>query len=178
MSKMGRKPISIPSGTTVSVNDNLLVVKGPKGELRREISPHVKIVSHEGKILVQRSPLSAYSNSLYGLVRSEIFNMVQGSTYGYEKTLELSGVGYKAQLEGKSLLLYLGFSHPVRFELPPGITASVERQTAISLRGIDKYLVGEVAARIRALRKPEPYKGKGVRYSDEHVRRKEGKTGK
>ncbi len=178
MSRIGRKPVPIPSGVTVAVNHGLVSVKGPKGMLQRPIPEGIEVKVESGQAVVRRQGDDTAARSLHGLARNELMNMVIGVTQGYSKVLEISGVGYRAQLQGRSLQLSLGHSHPIRFDLPPGIEASVDKQVTVTLRGYDKYLVGQVAAQLRALRKPEPYKGKGIRYADEHVRRKEGKTGK
>lgn len=178
MSRVGRKPIPIPSGIDVKVDKNSVSVKGPKGQLKQDFHPRIGINIDAGNILVSRSSDDKLDRSLHGLTRSIISNMITGVTKGYEKALEISGVGYRAQVQGRSLMLTLGFSHPVEFKLPEGIDAAVDKQTNITIKGIDKYLVGQVAANIRGLKPPEPYKGKGIKYSDEVVRRKEGKAGK
>ncbi|MBI5042407.1 MAG: 50S ribosomal protein L6 [Nitrospirae bacterium] len=178
MSRIGKKPIPIPSGIDVKVEKNSVSVKGPKGELKQDFHPKVGVKVESGNILVSRSSDDRFDRALHGLTRSIIANMITGVTKGYEKSLEISGVGYRAQVQGKQLVMTLGFSHPVNFELPNGIEAVVDKQTNITIKGIDKYLVGQTAANIRSLKKPEPYKGKGIKYADEHIRRKEGKTGK
>ncbi|MEK6681035.1 MAG: 50S ribosomal protein L6 [Nitrospirota bacterium] len=178
MSRVGRKPIPIPSGIDVKVEKNSVSIKGPKGQLKQDFHPRIGINVDAGNILVSRSSDDKLDRSLHGLTRSIISNMITGVTKGYEKALEISGVGYRAQVQGRSLMLTLGFSHPVEFKLPEGIDAAVDKQTNITIKGIDKYLVGQVAANIRGLKPPEPYKGKGIKYSDEVVRRKEGKAGK
>lgn len=178
MSRVGRKPIPIPSGIDVKVDKNSVSIKGPKGQLKQDFHPRIGINVDAGNILVSRSSDDKLDRSLHGLTRSIISNMITGVTKGYEKALEISGVGYRAQVQGKSLMLTLGFSHPVEFKLPEGIDAAVDKQTNITIKGIDKYLVGQVAANIRSLKPPEPYKGKGIKYSNEVVRRKEGKAGK
>ncbi len=178
MSRIGRKPIPIPSGIDVKVEKNSVSVKGPKGELKQNFHPKIGVKIDKSEILVSRASDDKFDRALHGLTRSIIANMVTGVTKGYEKSLEISGVGYRAQVQGRQLVMTLGFSHPVNFELPNGIEAVVDKQTNITIKGIDKYLVGQTAANIRSLKKPEPYKGKGIKYADEHIRRKEGKTGK
>lgn len=179
MSRIGKSPITIPSGVTVTVSDlNLVTVKGPLGELSEQIDKEMAVVI-EGDIMnVTRPSDSKRNRSLHGLSRTLIFNMVVGVTQGYEKKLKIVGVGYRAAKNGNKLDLTLGFSHPVQMEDPDGITVEVPTNTDIIVKGINKQLVGNYAAKIRDWRKPEPYKGKGIRYIDENVRRKEGKTGK
>lgn len=179
MSRIGKSPITIPSGVTVSVSDkNLVTVKGPLGELSEQIDKDIT-VAIEGDIMnVTRPSDSKRNRSLHGLSRTLIFNMVVGVTQGYEKKLKIVGVGYRAAKNGKKLDLTLGFSHPVQMEDPDGIVVEVPTNTDIVIKGINKQQVGNYAAKIRDWRKPEPYKGKGIRYIDEFVRRKEGKTGK
>lgn len=175
MSRIGKKPIQIPAGVTVHVAESVLSVKGPKGELAQAIHPRVSMVMEENKVMVSvKNPKLKQDKALWGLFARLAENMVQGVTEGFEKRLEINGVGYRAVAEGAKLDLSLGFSHPVKFALPQGITATVEKNI-ISIRGIDKQLVGETAARIRALKKPEPYKGKGIKYVGEIIRRKAGK---
>jgi len=178
MSRVGLKKIKIPSGVEVKLDANILHVKGPKGKGSQQVRPELAVVIKGDEVFVSRSSNLPFVRSLHGLIRSEINNVIIGVKDGFEKVLELQGVGYRAALEGKVLVLTLGFSHPIRFELPPGIEATVEKQTVVTIKGINKYLVGEVSAKIRALRPPEPYKGKGVKYKDEHIIRKEGKKGK
>ena len=178
MSRIGRAPIHIPSGVTVTVGaDNLVKVKGPKGELSREIHPDMKITVEEGVVTVTRPSDDKMHRSLHGLSRTLINNMVVGVSEGFTKTLEISGVGYRAAKQGKNLNLSLGFSHPVVVEPPEGITFECPSATVITIYGINKEVVGQTAAEIRAHREPEPYKGKGIKYAGEHVRRKEGKAG-
>jgi len=179
MSRIGKSPITIPSGVIVSVSDkNLVTVKGPLGELSEQIDKDIT-VAIEGDIMnVTRPSDSKRNRSLHGLSRTLIFNMVVGVTQGYEKKLKIVGVGYRAAKNGKKLDLTLGFSHPVQMEDPDGIIVEVPTNTDIVIKGINKQQVGNYAAKIRDWRKPEPYKGKGIRYIDEFVRRKEGKTGK
>ena len=178
MSRIGRAPIEIPAGVTVKVgDDNTVQVKGPKGELSRKIRPEMKI-SVEGNVLTVTRPSDIKEHrSLHGLSRTLINNMVVGVTTGFSKDLEINGVGYRAAKQGKNLNLSLGFSHPVVVEPPAGIEFDVPSATAIVVKGIDKELVGAVAAKIRGYREPEPYKGKGIKYAGEHIRRKEGKAG-
>jgi large subunit ribosomal protein L6 len=175
MSRIGRLPISIPSGVDVAVEDTLVRVKGPKGELSQAISRDISIEREDSTLRVTRPTDRPEHRALHGLTRSLIFNMVEGVTEGFEKRLEIQGVGYRANLKGKTLELALGFSHPVRVDAPEGIDFEVPAPTQIIVRGIDKQAVGEIAARIRKLRPPEPYKGKGVRYAGEYVARKVGK---
>lgn len=177
MSRVGKKPIEIPEGVEVKIegdNKSKLIVKGPKGELKRGIRPEVKVEVKEGKILVTPQRETKRTKAFWGLTRSLIFNIIRGVTEGYEKKLEIQGVGYKANLEGEDLVLEVGFSHPVKIKKPKEINFSVEKNI-ITVSGIDKQLVGQVAAKIRKVRKPEPYKGKGIRYLGEQVRRKPGK---
>jgi len=178
MSRVGEKKIPIPNGVTVKVDADMVHVKGPKGESKSAIRPDSKVVIEDGCVLVSRSSDTPRHKALHGLSRSEINNMVLGVSEGFEKVLEIKGVGYRVALQGKVLNFSLGYSHPVHFDLPKGIDAVVEKQTVLTIKGIDKYMVGQVAANIRDLRKPEPYKGKGIRYRGEKILRKEGKTGK
>jgi large subunit ribosomal protein L6 len=175
MSRIGRLPIPIPDGVEVAVDGTVVRVKGPKGELSQGVSRDLSIEREDSTLLVKRPTDRPEHRALHGLTRSLIFNMVEGVTNGFEKRLEIQGVGYRAQLKGNTLELALGFSHPVRVEAPAGIDFEVPVPTQVIVRGIDKQAVGEVAARIRKLRPPEPYKGKGVRYADEYVARKVGK---
>lgn len=178
MSRIGRAPIEIPSGVTVTVGeDNLVKVKGPKGELSRQINPDMKINIEGATLTVVRPSDDKMHRSLHGLSRTLINNMVVGVSEGYTKNLEISGVGYRAQKQGENLNLSLGFSHPVVVEPPKGITFEVPTATSIIVSGIDKEVVGQTAAEIRAYREPEPYKGKGIKYAGERIRRKEGKAG-
>ncbi len=179
MSRVGRLPIAIPAGVTVTVTpDNVVTVKGPKGELTKAMSKDMNIAIEENQVLVTRPSDVKEHRALHGLTRALINNMVVGVTNGFVKTLQLVGVGYRATAKGKGLTLNLGFSHPVEIEAVEGITFELPDSTTILVRGIDKQSVGAVAADIRTWRKPEPYKGKGIKYSDEVIRRKEGKTGK
>ena len=175
MSRIGRKPIPVPEAVTVEVAPGRVAVKGPKGELTQSLSAEMKVEQENGSVTVARPTDRGEHRALHGLTRSLIANMVEGVTEGFEKRLEIQGVGYRAQLKGKNLELALGYSHPVAIEAPEGIEFEVPQQTEIIVRGIDKQLVGQVAADIRKRRPPEPYKGKGIRYRDEVVRRKVGK---
>jgi large subunit ribosomal protein L6 len=175
MSRIGNKPIEIPAGVTIDVGPGRVTVNGPKGELVQTVSPDMKIEINDGVLTVARPTDRGEHRALHGLTRSLIANMVEGVTNGYEKRLQIQGVGYRAKPQGKSLELSLGFSHPVSVQAPEGIDFEVPVPTEVIVRGIDKQLVGEIAAQIRRHRPPEPYKGKGVRYSDEVVRRKVGK---
>ncbi len=177
MSRIGKKPISIPSGVKVALSGQTINVEGPKGKLSRDINQDVGVEVGAETILVNMSA-AAKGTAMQGLTRSLIANMVEGVTKGYEKILEINGVGYRADLKGSVLNLSLGYSHPVEFSLPDGITAEVEKQTKVFVRGIDKELVGATAAKIRSFREPEPYKGKGIKYADERIIRKAGKAGK
>lgn len=178
MSRIGIKPVDLPAGVEAKVDgNNVVTVKGPKGELTERISKLLKVEVKDGTVTVSRSSNAKAYKEQHGLARTLINNMVIGVTNGYEKKLELVGVGYKAEKKGKKLVLSLGFSHPVELEDPEGITTEAPSATEIVVKGIDKATVGNYAANIRAWRKPEPYKGKGIRYAGEHIRRKEGKTG-
>lgn len=178
MSRIGKAPISVPAGVEVKVDGSTVTVKGPKGELSLEISPTVTVSESDGQVLVERVADDNDSRALHGLSRSLVNNMVIGVSEGFRKELDIVGVGYRATAKGRDIELALGFSHPVLIEAPEGISFQVPAPTRIEVHGIDKQLVGQVAADIRAWRKPEPYKGKGVRYVGEYVRRKAGKTGK
>ena len=176
MSRIGKLPAQIPNGVEVKLDGSTLQVKGPKGSLSRELHKDIKIIIEDSAIVVERPSGSMYK-ALHGLTRSLIANMVDGVVNGYEKKLELEGVGYKAAKQGNKLVLTVGYSHPVEFEPPKGIEFEVPAPNKISVKGVDKELVGQVAANIRKVREPEPYKGKGIRYEKEYVRRKVGKTG-
>ena len=178
MSRIGRLPIPVPAGVDITIDGSHVAVKGPKGLLSRDISPELSLVREDGILRVERPNDQKRSRELHGLTRTLINNMVVGVTTGYRKGLEITGVGYRAQLVGRKLQLSLGYSHPIEIDPPEGITFEVENPTRLAVTGIDKELVGHVAARVRQMRKPEPYKGKGVRYAGEVVRRKVGKTGK
>ncbi|KOA19886.1 50S ribosomal protein L6 [Clostridium homopropionicum DSM 5847] len=179
MSRIGRLPIEIPNGVNVNVTpDNVVTVKGPKGELVKAMHKEVNIALENNQVVVTRPSEAPLHRALHGLTRALIKNMVVGVTEGFQKTLELVGVGYRAQLKGKDLVLNLGYSHPVEIKAVQGVDYSVPEATKVVVSGIDKELVGSVAADIRVWRKPEPYKGKGIKYAGEVIRRKEGKTGK
>ena len=178
MSRIGRLPITVPSGVDVTIDGRNLTVKGPKGSLSRALHPDMTVSREEGTLVVTRPTEQKMHKQLHGLTRTLVNNMVVGVTDGYRKGLEITGVGYRAALNGKKLTLNLGYSHPIEIDPPDGITFEVENPTRLAVVGIDKELVGQVAAKIRATRKPEPYKGKGVRYAGEQVRRKAGKAGK
>jgi large subunit ribosomal protein L6 len=175
MSRIGRLPITIPDGVDVQIEPGQVRVKGPKGQLEQTVSPDMSFEREDGRLVVKRPTDRGEHRALHGLTRSLVFNMVEGVTNGFEKRLEIQGVGYRAQLKGSTLELALGFSHPVRVDAPEGIDFEVPAPTQIIVRGIDKQAVGEIAARIRKFRPPEPYKGKGVRYAGEYVARKVGK---
>ncbi|HYY73983.1 MAG TPA: 50S ribosomal protein L6 [Solirubrobacterales bacterium] len=175
MSRIGKLPIPVPSGVVVSVEPELVRVKGPKGELQQRVSREIRIEQQDGEILVKRPTDRGEHRALHGLTRSLIYNMVHGVTEGYEKRLQIQGVGYRAALRGRDIELAVGFSHPVQIKAPDGIDFEVPAPTQIIVRGIDKQAVGEIAARIRKVRPPEPYKGKGIRYEGEYVARKVGK---
>ena len=178
MSRIGRKPVVVPAGVEVTVNGNVVTVKGPKGQLEQEISKNLTVEVKEGEVVVTRPSDNREDRSQHGLARTLINNMIIGVTQGFEKKLQLIGVGYKAEKKGNKLVMNLGYSHPVEMEDPEGITTEVTSATEVVVKGSDKALVGNYAANIRAWRKPEPYKGKGIKYVDEVIRRKEGKTGK
>ncbi len=175
MSRIGRKPISVPEGVTVSVAPGRVTVNGPKGELSQTIDPDMKVEQEDGSVVVARPTDRGEHRALHGLTRSLIANMVEGVTEGFEKRLEIQGVGYRAQLKGRNLELALGYSHPVSIEAPEGIEFEVPQPTRVVVKGISKQAVGETAAIIRKQRPPEPYKGKGIRYEGEYVARKVGK---
>lgn len=176
MSRVGKKPVVIPDGVKITQEGNYLKIKGPKGELEQQIHPNMGIEIVENQVNVTRPDDTKQNKSLHGLSRALVQNMVTGVTDTYKKTLDIVGVGYKAELKGKNLLLNIGYSHPIFLIPPEGVTLEIPTQTQIIVSGIDKQLVGLVAAKIRSFRKPEPYKGKGIKYSDEHIVRKAGKT--
>lgn len=178
MSRIGKLPIAVPGSVTVTINGQQVAVKGPKGELSLTVAEPIRVALEEGQILVTRPNDERDSRALHGLTRTLIANNIIGVTEGYQKSLEVIGTGYRAQQKGNGIELALGFSHPVNFEAPEGVTVTVEGANKIHVSGIDKQAVGEVAANIRKLKKPEPYKGKGIRYVGEVVRRKAGKAGK
>lgn len=178
MSRIGKRPITIPGKVTVTIDGSHVAVKGPKGELSR-VLPTAVTVEHEGEtLLVKRHDESRPSRQLHGLSRTLVANMVEGVSQGFQKRLEIQGVGYRAQVQGRNLVLSVGYSHPVQIEPPAGVQLAVENNTNVIVSGFDKELVGNTAAKIRAVRPPEPYKGKGIRYAGEMVRRKAGKAGK
>lgn len=178
MSKIGRKPIVIPSGVQVTAEKSLVKVKGSKGELSQVITGDIKVEIKDGQVLVTRGDDSSTNKALHGLYRSLIQNMVSGVSQGFTKVLELSGTGYRAAVQGKTLNLSLGFSHPVTVTIPKEVDCKVDNQTKILLTSIDKHLVGQIAANIKDIRPAEPYQGKGIKYENERIRRKAGKTGK
>lgn len=178
MSRIGKNPVVIPNGVTVSLTDGTLIVKGPKGELSMEVNKLVNVEVTETEVIVTRNSEAREERAAHGLVRSLIQNMVTGVTEGFTKKLEINGVGYRAKVQGQQLVLSLGYSHPINYDIPQGIDIKMDedKNNIIIVSGIDKQQVGQVAAEIRGFRKPEPYKGKGVKYLDEHIRRKAGKT--
>lgn len=179
MSRVGKKPIEIPQGINVEITRDVVKVKGPKGELSYTFPEGMKISASEGKIVVQRKSDDKVDRALHGLARSLISNMVNGVSHGYNRVMEITGIGYRAQVKGNKIMFTLGYSHPVEYDLPPGVTAKVdEKQTTITLSCIDKQLLGQVAANIRKLRSPDSYKGKGIRYAGQRLKLKAGKTGK
>lgn len=178
MSRIGNKPVVIPAGVTVDVKDHTVTVKGPKGELSYTFNQNISLEQREGEVVFSRSDDSKENKTIHGTTRAVFNNMVVGVTEGFQKELELIGVGYRAQLQGKKLVLNVGYSHPVEFTPEEGVEIEVPSNTKVIVKGYDKQKVGELAANIRGVRPPEPYKGKGIRYVDEFVRRKEGKTGK
>ena len=178
MSRIGKKPIEIPTGVTITINGDVVTVKGPKGELTRSFNSDIEIKVEENVINLSRPSESKEHRSIHGTTRSLLANMVEGVSKGFEKSLELIGVGYRAQKQGTKLVLNVGYSHPVEFEPEEGVEVEVPSNTKVIVKGINKERVGALAANIRHVRPPEPYKGKGIRYEGEYVRRKEGKTGK
>ena len=176
MSRIGKKPVLIPKGVTVSKNNGLLKVKGTKGELEISVHSSITVEVMENEVIVKRPDDSKQSKALHGLTRALIQNMIKGVTNEYSKTLDIVGVGYRAELKGKNLLLNIGYSHPIYFIPPAGVNLQTPVPTQIIISGIDKQLIGLVAAKIRSIRKPEPYKGKGIKYSNEQIQRKAGKT--
>jgi large subunit ribosomal protein L6 len=177
MSRIGKKPVTVPAGITVSVKGSTVSAKGPKGELQRTFHPDMSIAMEGATITVGRPSDEARHKALHGLTRSLVNNMVEGVTKGYQKVLEMQGVGYKAEAKPFGLMVTAGYSHQVKYEAPKGIKLTVDNNTIVKIEGADKELVGQVAAEIRGIRPPEPYKGKGIRYQGEQVRRKAGKTG-
>jgi len=178
MSRIGRSPITVPSGVTVTLEGRSVTVTGPKGTLQRDLHPDMRVRQEDGTLHVERPSDAKFHRQLHGLTRTLVANMVEGVTNGYRKGLEITGVGYRAQKIGEKLQLSLGYSHPIEIEPPAGIAFDLENPTRLAVVGIDKELVGQIAARVRATRKPEPYKGKGVKYAGERIRRKAGKAGK
>lgn len=178
MSRIGNKEIVIPSGVTVEVNNNLVTVRGAKGELQKQFSNQLKIEINDGKIKISRLKEDRFTRQLHGTTRALLNNMILGTSQLYTKKLSIVGVGYRAQVQGNKLVLTVGFSHPVELEVPKGITVECPKNTEIVVSGIDKELVGKFASEIRLVKKPEPYKGKGIRYEGEYVRHKAGKTAK
>ena len=176
MSRVGKKPINMPKGVKAGVKADTVLIEGPKGKLEHRLPNGITIEIKEEKIFVKRPDETQKSMSLHGLTRALLFNLVKGVTEGYAKNLEIKGVGFKAQAQGSILQITLGFSHPIKFQVPEGITIATPKPTQIAISGIDKVKVGEVASEIRSLFKPEPYTGKGIMYAGEHVRRKAGKT--
>ena len=177
MSKVGKLPVAIPAGVTVTVANNVVTVKGPKGELKQDFGNKVKVEVKDGAVELQQADSSKQANAFHGLYRNLIHNMVVGVTNGFTKTLVITGVGYRAEVQGKTLMLNLGFSNDIFVTIPEGLTIAADAQGKLTITGIDKQLVGEFSAQIRKLRMPEPYKGKGIRYDNEVIRRKVGKTG-
>jgi large subunit ribosomal protein L6 len=178
MSRVGKMPVKVPEKVKVSVDGNLVKVEGPKGKMSFPFNPRVAVAVDKGEVKVTRPDDSRVAKGLHGLTRTLVKNALEGVVKGYARNLEISGVGFKAEVKGKDIHFTLGFSHPVVFKLPEGITAEVDaKQTKLTVKGVDKHLLGLTAAKIRGLRPPEPYKGKGIKYAEEIVRRKEGKTG-
>jgi len=175
MSRIGKQPIPIPDGVKIHVDESVVRAEGPKGKLAQPIPTGMTAVIDNKHLLIKRGDDSRTARAIHGLTRALVANMVAGVKEGFERKLEIVGIGYRAQMQGKSIQLALGYSHPVIFPLPDGITAEIEKQVSLTLRGADKALLGETAAKLRALRKPDPYKGKGIRYANEVVRRKVGK---
>ena len=176
MSRIGKKPITVPEGVEVKIEDDIIEVSGPLGRLTQKLFPRIRVTKKDGQIIVERLSDVKQCRALHGLARSLINNLIVGVTKGFKKELIITGMGYRANLEGRVLNLQLGYTHPVKFSLPDGIDVKVEKQTQIVVSGRDKQLVGEVAAKIRRFRPPEPYKGKGIRYIDEQIKRKVGKA--
>jgi large subunit ribosomal protein L6 len=177
MSRIGKKPIAVPKGVQVTVEDGQVAVQGPKGKLGLTVHGLCSVELTAGNVVVRRSADHRTAKAIHGLTRALVANMVRGVTEGFERRLEIVGIGYRVQQAGRNLTFSLGYSHPIVFALPEGVQAEVDKQTAIVIRGVDKHLVGQTAAQIRALRRPDPYKGKGIRYAGEVVRKKVGKAG-
>ncbi len=178
MSRIGNLPVAIPNGVKIAFEGNQMTVDGPKGSLAQELHERMKISVEDERVVVSRPSENKKDIALHGLTRALINNMVVGVAQGFQKQLEISGVGYRAEVSGQVLTLSLGYSHPVVYEVPQGISVEVEKQTKLTIKGIDKQLVGSTAAKIRSFREPEPYKGKGIKYADERIVRKAGKAGK
>jgi large subunit ribosomal protein L6 len=177
MSRIGRKPVTVPKGVTLQLQGNTVAVKGPRGELRRSLHPDMQVALDKDQFTVARPSEEKRHKALHGLTRTLVQNMVEGVSKGFSKTLEIQGVGYKAEAKPYGVNLIVGYSHPVKYEAPKGIKISVDNNIVVKIEGADKELVGQVAAELRSVRPPEPYKGKGIRYQGEQVRRKAGKTG-
>jgi large subunit ribosomal protein L6 len=177
MSRIGKKPVTVPKGVTLDLQGSTVAVTGPRGELRRTLHPEMKVGLQDGQFTVERPSEDKRHKALHGLTRTLVQNMVDGVSKGFSKTLEIQGVGYKAEAKPYGVNLIVGYSHPVKYEAPKGIKISVENNTVVRIEGADKEVVGQVAAELRSVRPPEPYKGKGIRYQGEQVRRKAGKTG-
>ena len=177
MSRIGRKPVTVPKGVTLQLQGNSVAVKGPRGELRRELDPEMQLAFSNDQFTVTRPSEEKRHKALHGLTRTLVQNMVEGVSKGFSKNLEIQGVGYKAEAKPYGVNLIVGYSHPVKYEAPKGIKITVDNNTMVKIEGADKELVGQVAAELRSVRPPEPYKGKGIRYAGEQVRRKAGKTG-
>jgi large subunit ribosomal protein L6 len=177
MSRIGKRPVTLPKGVTLDLQGQVVAVKGPKGELRRTLHPEMQLALADGTFTVARPSEEKRHKALHGLTRTLVQNMVDGVSKGFSKTLEIQGVGYKAEAKPYGVNLIVGFSHPVKYEAPKGIKISVENNTVVKIEGADKEAVGQVASELRAVRPPEPYKGKGIRYQGEQIRRKAGKTG-
>lgn len=178
MSRIGKKPVILPQGTKIELKDSEIIVSGPKGSLRRPSMEGLTIDIDGSAVAVQRNSEDKKTKGLHGLMRTLIANMVDGVHKGFERKLEIVGIGYRSELQGNNIIFYLGYSHPITFPLPAGISAQVDKQTLLTIKGIDKELVGQTAAKIRALRKPDVYKNKGVKYANEVLRKKAGKSGK
>ena len=177
MSRVGKKPIPVPEKTTISYKDGMITVQGKNGKLTHTVHPDVDLKIEKDSIEVTMKVADRKTRALQGMTRSLVNNMVTGVSTGYERVLEINGIGYRAEAKGKSILFNLGYSHPIDFPLPEGISATVEKNNVVKLAGIDKHLLGQTAAQIRQLRPPEPYKGKGIKYAEEYIQRKAGKTG-
>jgi large subunit ribosomal protein L6 len=177
MSRIGKKPIAIPSGVTIKVDGNVVDVKGPKGQLRQPLPPGINAVVEDGRLMTRKEGEARELGKFHGLARSLVNNAVQGVSEGWKKELDIVGVGYRAEMKGQQLVLALGYSHPIVFDVPKGIDVAIEKQTHITVTGVDRQLVGQVAANLRRLREPDPYQQKGVRYTGEVLKKKAGKTG-